>query len=506
MPGLTTKLDRHKQPRVEKRLTLNPTGMPGSHPVFSHASTVGNMSWAVKERVLGSIQDGVWVETLRPTQFLTPGLTWFRRRVTHALGSGFTPITHNQYCEKYSGLKRKTYERAAETLRRRPVERRDAYINAFLKAEKWVDWKAPRVISPRGMEYLLSVGVYLGPLEHPMYASIRRAMGYSVIMKGLDQEERAAVAIKHWNSFEDPVCIGLDASKFDQHNSPECLKYEHSFYKHAYNKDPELSKLLGWQLENYVFANLDDGKCKWVQKGGRMSGDVNTACGNCVVSSGMLCGFSHELRIRIRAMVDGDDCLVFMERKDSLRFMERLPDWYKARGFRMKVEGPYHALHQIEFCQSKLMLLDTPLFVRNPYKALNQDHTWVQRGGISHEEVITATGLGGLSVYGHIPVLGAYYSMLAGGRTLSKKVRERLDLRSSWLRWTNVEAGGRYVPPTEAARIAFFETFGMHPSDQRQLEDIYLSSSVPTTRSVDPYQITSAEFIASAYKLSVLSH
>jgi hypothetical protein len=237
-----------------------------------------------------------------------------------------------------------------------------------------------------------------------------------------------------------------------------------------------------------------------------MSGDVNTALGNCVLSAGMLYGYARERGITIRAMVDGDDCVVFMESSDERDFMEGLPGWYEGRGFRMKVEGPYRKLEEIEFCQSKLLLLDVPLFVRNPFKAVNQDHTWIQVGGISHEEVLTATGLGGLSIYGHVPILGSYYSMLAKDRTLSAKVLKRLDLRSTWLRWTSVEAGGRYAEPTEQARVAFFDTFGIHPSDQRQVEEIYLSSTVPTTRSVDPNQITSAEFIASAYRLSVFNH
>lgn len=506
MPGLSTTLDIRKQPPLEKRLTANPTGLPGSSPVFSHASTVGNMSWAVRERVLGSIQDGQWVPTLKPVRFRTPGLLWFRRRVLSALGSGFTPITHSQYCGKYSGSKRAVYERASETLKLRPLVRHDSHITAFLKAEKWSKLAAPRVISPRDPRYLLSVGVFVAPLEHPMYAAVKRAMGHRVIMKGLDQEERAAVAIEHWSSFRDPVAIGLDASKFDQHCSPEALSYEHSFYKYAYNGDEELSEMLSWQLVNRVFANCDDGKCKWTQEGGRMSGDVNTALGNCILSSGMLYAYAKDTGLTIRAMVDGDDCVAFMERSDSKRFIDGLAKWYLERGFRMKIEGPYHQLCQIEFCQSKLMMLDVPIFVRNPFKAVNQDHTWIQCGGISHDEVLAATGLGGLSIYGHIPILGAYYSMLARGRTLSRKVRERLDLRSSWLRWTNVEAGGSYSEPTEAARICFFDTFGVHPCDQRLLEDIYRSSSVPTTRSVDPNQITSAEFISTCYRLSVLNH
>lgn len=504
-PGLTTKLEMTKRSDNNKRLTANPTGLPGVTPVFSHASTVGNMSWAVNERVLGSIQDGRWVETLKPKQFNTTGLTRFRRFVCASLGRGFSPITHRQYCDKYTGSKRVVYERASSSLLSKPVVRQDAHITGFLKGEKHTKLVAPRVISPRDPRYLLSVGVFIAPLEHKIYGAIRRAMGHKVVMKGLDQEERAAVAIKHWNSFKNPVAVGLDASKFDQHCSVDALKYEHKFYRYAYNDDAELIKLLSWQLENHVFANLDDGKCKWVQKGGRMSGDVNTALGNCIISSGLLYAYSWHCGIKIRAMVDGDDCVVFMDANDLSSFMNGLPDWYKDRGFRMKIEGPYTTLEQIEFCQSKLMLLDVPIFVRNPYKAVNQDHTWIATGGITHDDVLAATGLGGLSIYGHIPVLGAYYSMLARGRTLSHKVRARLDLRSSWLRWTKVEAGHSFAEPTEEARIAFYDTFGMHPSDQRLLEAFYHGSSVPTSKSVDPNQITSAEFVSIAYKQTVLN-
>lgn len=507
MPGLVSKLGVMKGPKIEKRLTANPTGLPGTTPVYSHASTVGNMSWAVRERVLGSIQEGHWTPTLKPKldSFRSRGMLRFRRMVLSRLGRGFTPITHSAYCEKYTGSKRAVYERAAKSLESKPVVRADSHITAFLKAEKWAKDAAPRVISPRDPRYLLSVGVFVAPLEHKLYAAVRRAFGHKVIMKGLGQEERAAVAIEHWNAFQRPIAIGLDASKFDQHCSPEALKYEHSFYKHAYNGDSELCELLAWQLNNRVFANLDDGKCLWKQEGGRMSGDVNTALGNCILSAGMLNAFAYEQGIKIRSMVDGDDCVVFMETKDAEVFLNRLPDWYRDRGFRMKVEGPYKDVVEIEFCQSKIMLLPVPLFVRNPYKALNQDHTWVAVGGISHDDVLTATGLGGLSLYGHVPVLGAYYSMLANGRTLSAKVRARLDLRSSWLRWTNVESGKTYAPPTDDARVAFYDTFGMHPSDQRQLEEIYLSSRVSTSKSADPNQITSVEFIQASYKLTVLS-
>lgn len=501
---------KRREPRGQefpKRCVANPTGLPGFAPVVAHANTVGNMTWALRERVLGSTVDGEWVETLKPSgRFATTEMLAIRRRVQQTLGPA-TPITHDAYCAKYAGMRRAVYERAMESLKQKPLVKEDAVLNCFLKAEKATEIKAPRVISPRDARFLLAMGVYIAPIEHSLYWAFKKVHGSPVIMKGLDQEARAAVAQSHWDTFLDPVAVGLDASKFDQHTSRKALQFEHGFYLSAYDNDKDLARMCAWQLENKCYATVDDGKVAWSTDGGRMSGDVNTAVGNCVLSATMLLGYSAALNIKVKVMVDGDDCVVFMEKRDVESFLDGLTTWYEERGYRMKREGPYTSLHQVEFCQSRWMMLNgTPMFVRNPFKALNQDHTWVAKGGTTHADVMKATGLGGLSIYGDVPVLGAYYSMLAGDRQISSRVIKRLDLRSSWLRWSRIGEGKVYATPTSGSRVEFYRTFGIHACDQVDLERVYLASSVATTQPGDSNQITNHAQVRDSYRLSTISH
>lgn len=467
---------------------------------------MNNVLWSLRERVLGTVNEGVWAPTYRsPVEFATDRMKAVRRRVCDLVGY-VSPITHSEYCEKYAGLRKKAYENARTSLKFKSIDWRDSHLSCFLKAEKWADVKAPRMISPRSVRFLLAMGVYISPLEHRIYRAFRQYTGSPVIMKGLDQEARAEVAVAHWTSFRDPVAVGLDASKFDQHTSKRALQFEHGFYLRPHANDSDLKRMCDWQLRNRCHAICDDGRVAWTSEGGRMSGDVNTALGNCILSATMLIAYCQERGIAAKYMVDGDDCLVFMERRDVRAFMDGLTRWYRARGYLMKVEGPYEELHQLEFCQSKLTYIGgKALFVRNPFKAINQDHTWIAKGGITHEEVLTATGLGGLSIYGDVPVLGAYYRMLAGDRQISSQVLKRLDLRSSWLRLSKIGEGKLYCRPTSESRVEFFRTFGIHAVDQVALEDIYLASNVATALPGDPNQITNTQEISASYRLSFLN-
>lgn len=465
-----------------------------------------NVLWALMERVLGTVKDGKWETTWRsPEDFATNAMRRIRRRVCDLVGY-VSPITHSEYCEKYAGLRKKAYDNARKSLTFKAIDWRDSHLNCFLKAEKWAELKAPRMISPRSVRFLLAMGVFISPLEHRIYRAFEKYIGSPIIMKGLDQEARAEVAVAHWESFKEPVAVGLDASKFDQHVSKRALQFEHGFYLKPHANDPDLARMCDWQLKNRCYATCDDGRVAWVSDGGRMSGDVNTALGNCVLSATMLAAYCEERGIKARYMVDGDDCLVFMERRRLSAFMNGLTEWYKARGFLMKVDGPYRELHELEFCQSKLTWISgRPLFVRNPFKAINQDHTWIAKGGITHDEVLAATGLGGLSLYGDVPVLGAYYRMLAGDRQLSSRVLKRLDLRSSWLRLAKIGEGKHYCAPTSESRVEFFRTFGIHAVDQVALESIYLQSRVTTALPGDPNQITSTDEISASYRLTFLN-
>jgi len=114
-------------------------------------------------------------------------------------------------------------------------------------------------------------------------------------------------------------------------------------------------------------------------------------------------------------------------------------------------------------------------------KAITQDHAWVVDASLTYREVLAATGLGGLSLYGNIPVLGAYYHMLAGATSVSRRTLKRINFQSTWLR-DAIMTGGTYAAPSEAARYALWEAWGVTPGEQRALEERFLNTDL---RSID---------------------
>lgn len=459
----------------DSRKVHNITGLPTRGAVFSHRNTVGNVLWTVRERVLYSIIDGELVETLRPKgRFATPGMEAWRRRVVRELGARASPITHSEFCEKYGGMRRRRYERAASNVATNPVNPKIAHVQGFLKPEKWLEGKAPRLISPRSPEFLLESGCYIEPLEKKMYRAIAAANKYECVMKGYNLRDRASVMRQHWDSFCRPVAVGLDASKFDQHVSVQALRYEHGFYLHAYGNDPLLRRLLSGQLYNRVKCYCEDGIVSWTSAGGRMSGDMNTALGNCILSAAMLTSWAEENGVRIKTVVDGDDCVAIMESRDLGRFLEGIIPWYEERGFRMKIEKPVYEFEEIEFCQCKPVFTGLYwILVRNPIKAITQDHTWIERGGITHKEVLNATGEGGTQLYADIPVLASYYKMLRGSEKLSKRAKQHLYTSKDWLRHLGSKNARCEGAVTDEARLSFYKAFGITPTHQLMLENYF---------------------------------
>ncbi len=111
-------------------------------------------------------------------------------------------------------------------------------------------------------------------------------------MKGMDVRTVAKVLREKWDMFPNPVAIGLDASRFDQHVSVPALEFEHSVYLSCFKQKKHrerLAKLLKLQLENHCTGYAEDGVIKYTTTGTRMSGDMNTSLGNCV----LMCSLIH---------------------------------------------------------------------------------------------------------------------------------------------------------------------------------------------------------------------
>jgi hypothetical protein len=226
----------------------------------------------IKERVF-YVSDGLggFVTPPKPKeehiqQYCAKFIIEFNKRV-HTV----SPLTKKQFLGAYDGRRRTIYEKAFDSLHGSPLVKKDSILKYFLKVEK-TNFTAksdpvPRGISPRNPRYHVSLGVFIKRIEHEVYNIVADIFGATTIAKGLNAQQRGDLMLSHWKTFTDPVAVGLDASRFDQHVSAEMLKVEHSFYKKFFQNNKELDRLLRWQVLNHGLARVNDGVVKFMVKG-----------------------------------------------------------------------------------------------------------------------------------------------------------------------------------------------------------------------------------------------
>jgi len=172
-----------------------------------------------------------------------------------ALTSGLLlrPLPLDDTVRLWTGSKQATYARALESLRFKSLSREDGYLSTFVKCEKIDAEKndpAPRVIQPRNPRYNLHLARFLKPHEHEYYKQVDRlfdtdGLGDRTIFKGLNAKSAAEHLLLKTSRYSNPVFIGLDASRFDQHVSRTALEWEHQIYLNTFlYGHKELSMLL----------------------------------------------------------------------------------------------------------------------------------------------------------------------------------------------------------------------------------------------------------------------
>lgn len=445
-----------------------------------HNNSLNNLRRGIAERVLYLRDGDNFTRTYQPpARVFESNLRAFKRSFLRHMPST-TPIRRDQFPLLYSGRKRVRYMEAVESLSLRPVERRDAWIIAFVKAEK-IPFSskpdpAPRVISPRDPRYNVEVGRYLKPNEKMFYRSVDLVWGSHTIAKGLNAQQRGQLLESHWLSFKKPVAVGLDASRFDQHVSETALKWEHSLYNFTFDCE-ELRELLSWQVHNKCLGRSRDGTVKYKTRGCRMSGDMNTALGNCILMSAMVYSYCRQRRVNAKLVNDGDDCVVFMEDVDLQRFSDGLDTWFEAMGFTMKVETPVYVLEHVEFCQCK------PVWTPEGYLMVRKLPDSLAKDSISIKPLDTVkvfrkwcgeVGKCGLSLTGGLPILDAFYSLLirtSEGVNTDRIHNDPIFETGMAFMARGMNRGGKLVH--DRTRFSFYLAFNVQPDQQIQWEDYY---------------------------------
>jgi len=363
------------------------------------------------------------------------------------------------------------YERAAESLRYEPISRKDAEVKAFLKAEKInfsakVD-PAPRVIQPRDPRYNVEVGRYLKVFEHTVYDGYEKTFGYPVMLKGRNATQQATAFRESWDSFVDPVAVGLDASRFDQHVSVDALKFEHRFYNAKF-QSAELRELLKWQLFTKGIGRAKDGHVRYTVHGSRMSGDMNTALGNCIIMASIVLAYFEHVGIEARLHNNGDDCTVICERK-NFHLMSGIDQWFTEFGFKLTQEPVVDVFERIEFCQTHPVWTESGWrMVRNPFTAMSKDCvsmlSWDNE--LEFQRWRNAIGTCGMQLTSGVPMWYDWYKKLWAPQAAEYATQSALETGMGYL-----SVGVKGCEVSEDSRYSFYLAFGILPDDQVAFEE-----------------------------------
>lgn len=442
----------------------------------------------------GVIQRVMLVDGHRPPQ-PEPGawaaLRRYARRITRRMPRNPKRMRRHDYPQLYGGSKRDMYAAAAVSLDEKPITSRDARLAVFGKCEKVAlaangRPKAMRVISPRDPRFNIELGRFLHPIEKPVYLAINAMFSNTpttpTVQKFLNLRERGRVLRAKWRMFRDPIAVGYDAKRFDQHTSADAMKLEHLIYTGAYANHPELSelrRLLNWQLRTKATARLKDGLIHYRTLGNRCSGDVNTSLGNIVLMCVMMRAYLDHVRLRAELVNDGDDCVLILERRD-LALLEELEPFFLRLGYTMIREDPVDVFEQIEFCQCNPVFDGAEwVMVRKLTTVMSKDTITVK--SLSSEQAVRIHRRrimqSGMAMAGNIPVLRSVYKYIGRGCEAATNRRGRFNpyLDSGLFYATK---GMRYkdILPTATARLSFWRSTGVTPSQQvsmeKQLDDL----------------------------------
>jgi hypothetical protein len=375
------------------------------------------------------------------------------------------------------------YEQALRSLYDNHVERKDAHLKTFVKAEKLNLSRKPdadpRVIQPRSPRYNLEVGCYIKSCEHMIYNAIDKMWGRSTVMKGKNADQRGRAMKATWDEFVHPVAVSVDASRFDQHVSRALLVLEHSVYRTLF-RDQHLSELLRWQLRNIGHVYATDGKITYKVDGSRMSGDMNTSLGNVMLMCLMMHSYARTKDFKIALINDGDDCVLVMERENVGQLADLTP-WFERLGMVMVVDPHVSVLEHISFCQTRAINVGGGVYrmVRDPRECLNKDLVSVKNinSKADLDFYRRAIGMCGLSLAGDLPVYTSFYTSLIRGTTERNfrnwKGKMRAIELETGMQYLALGMAVKHSEPSSDSRVSFYEAFGILPDVQESLEESY---------------------------------
>lgn len=439
-PTTTLNVRKAKHQQHKGRLFVNLTGH--GYQVRTHASCVHNELRALGYRHLISRDVGF-------------DAAFFKENMLDIETVSADKIGKLAVVNSYRGAKKNMYYRALLNVRESLDFNNWKRVRMFVKPDKYeadeVSRKEPRAIQYRSPEFNLLVAAHLRPLEHAYYEQLKSEVGLRVIAKGLNNHERASNIVQASELFENPVYLLLDHSKFDSHVRQEHLKWVYrQYYKSTRNRF--LRYLTSMMLVNRGYTKHG---IKYKILGTRMSGDYDTALGNTLINLGILRAYTKGIRAHI--LLDGDDSVIVMEKRDLCRLDDSV---FGKMGMTTEKNVVYELQH-VEFCRSLLLPLEKPVFARDYRRALSHmqvSEKWYD--GKYRLRYLSGMARGELAASAGVPVIQAYAEALAGLSSQFVVDEQRLAAYGV----------GESLEVTDEARIAYYEAYGISPTEQLQME------------------------------------
>lgn len=471
---LPTRLDREHRGHT---ICMGVFRLPGVWLPIRYDNCSHNQLVSVHNRVLKNVPQA----TRKGVKLLNKALKVLRRSAV------LTPEESVEtFLKRYAGLKRVRYERAARDYMMYGIRPRDCRCTTFVKCEN-VNVVAkhrpdPRPIQFRSPVFNVAISSYLKPIEEHIYHMRLYGKWFThlpVIAKGFNSLRRAQIIKQKMEMFDRPCVVSIDGKRFDLHVNRKLLRAEHKFYR-MFCKHPLFKRLLAEQLRNKCSTQRG---LSYETDGGRMSGDMNTGLGNCVISVLMFVALVKVLRCKADLFVDGDDALIFIDESNLPTLLTNLVPVYLEFGMEMEVADIARSMEEIDWCQTR------PVKVNGQYKMVRDvrrvlSHVLVGKKWVlgRQEDLMSAIALCEMALNRGVPVLQEMaMAMWRNGGGVMKLFELEMKDPIFWraqaeARWEDIVRRG--PDPREIdweTRLSFHKAFGLSPTEQMDWER-YLAS------------------------------
>lgn len=391
------------------------------------------------------------------------------------------PIGSEEFLSHYSGPKRTRYENAWKSLQEVPLGPRDAYVDAFIKAEKFDPGVKcnpdPRLIQARSPRYNMSFGMFLRPI-FKQFSKLVDGIGSRIIVKGMNMADRAMLFMHKWSQFNHPVAFELDGSRFDAHLHAKVLSIADGAFSQM-ARSAVFDALL--RMRRVTKGKTMNG-VRYRIRGRRCSGDFDTGDGNSYIMACMIrAAMKHLMIKRWSAEVDGDNAVLIVEARDRDRLVREAPGAFLHVGQEIKIENEAREPWQVKMCQATMYETEPGewTLLRDWRKVLSGETSgfkhWDQPSVL--RSMFTTVGQCDLALHSGVPVLqGHALALLRNGDG-----RFRADLLNldDMIHRFGQELGreplvaarkcsARNVTPF--ARSSFERSFGVSPERQLWIE------------------------------------